>query len=221
MLILAIEQSTERGSLALLQDDDPLGEASWLDRRRHSQELFGQLKTLLGRASAALTQVDCLALGLGPGSYTGLRIAVAAALGLALPDRRRVYGVSSAEALAGETLAGLAAESALVIGDARRGQLWARAYALRDGLCAATTPWLLSPPDVPAEAPAAVWITPDWERIGPRLLAQAPAACRLIRERRSPSALAVGRAAFSRIRAGIPSETLAPIYPHPAVGSPH
>lgn len=217
MLILAIDQSTERGSLALLRDQYPLAEASWMDSRRHSQQMFGRIKALLDQASVGLTQVDCLALGLGPGSYTGLRIAVSAALGLVLPDRRRVYGVSSAEALAGEALAEQHAETALVIGDARRNQLWARVFMLQAGVCTATTPWLLSPPEVLASHMAAIWLTPDWDRIGPRLQAQAPAGCRLLAERRIPSALAVGRAALRRIRAGIPSEPLAPIYPHPAV----
>lgn len=217
MLILAMDQSTERGSLALLQDDHLLGERGWMDSRRHSQQWFDLLTELLDRTSVGLTRVDCLAVGLGPGSYTGLRIAVSAALGLALPDHRRVYGVSSAEALAGDVLAGSGAASVMVIGDARRHQLWARVFSLREGVCAALTPWMLRPPDGLADIQASIWVTPDWERIGPLLQAQAPSSCRLIEERRIPSALSVGRAAFRRIRAGVPSEPLTPIYLHAAV----
>jgi tRNA threonylcarbamoyladenosine biosynthesis protein TsaB len=220
MLILAMDQSTGRGSLALLRDDRLVGEVSWMDSRRHSQQLFDRLIELQARTSVGITQVDCLAVGLGPGSYTGLRIAMSAALGLALPDQRSVYGVGSAEALAGDVLAESGAASVMVIGDARRGRLWGRVFSLREGLCVASTPWLLSPPDSLAKAGAALWVTSDWERIGTLLKAQAPAACRLIGERRIPTAPAVGRAALRRMRAVVPSDPLAPIYLHPAVATP-
>ncbi len=218
MLILAMDQSTTRGSLALLQDGHPFAEETWMDDRRRSRQLFERLSALLARTSTNLSQVDCLAVGLGPGSYTGLRIALSAALGLALPDQRRVYGVSSAEALAGAILAETGAESVMVIGDARRRQLWAMVFAPRDGRCTAITPWLLSPPDKLADMAASIWVTPDWERIGSLLQAQAPNACRLIEESRLPSAVAVGQTAWHRISADIPSDPLAPIYLHAAVG---
>lgn len=217
MLILAMDQSTEYGSLALLQDEHLRGSVNWMDSPGHSRHLFERLTELLNRTSVSLTQVDCLAVGLGPGSYTGLRMVVSAALGLALPDHRSVYGVSSAEALAAEVLAESGAASVMVIGDARRHQLWARVFSLREGVCAASTAWLLSPPDVLVDKQAALWITPDWERIGPCLQAQVPAACRLIEERRIPTAAGVGIAVCRRIRAAIPSEPLAPLYLHPAV----
>ncbi len=220
MLILAMDQSTARGSLALLRDDRLLAETAWMDDRRHSQQLFDRLPRLLADAEVVFSQLDCLAVGLGPGSYTGLRIALAAALGLALPDRRPAHGVSSAEALAAETLSEIGAPSVLVIGDARRGQLWARAFAPRGDRCAPTTSWLLCPPDSLAGAGAAAWVTPDWDRLGALLGERVPAGVRLIGEARWPSARAVGQAAWRRIRDGAPSEPLAPIYLHAAVGSP-
>jgi tRNA threonylcarbamoyl adenosine modification protein YeaZ len=220
MLMLAVDQSTICGSLALLRDEQLLDQASWLDTSRHNRQLFAQINGLLGRTAVGLSQLDCLAVGLGPGSYTGLRIAIAAALGLAMPDGLRLYGVSSAEALAGEVLAESGVASALVIGDARRRQLWARRFALREGRCLAISPWLLCPPASLADQGAAVWVTADWDRIGSLLKAQAPAGCHLLEESRRPSAPAVGRAALARIRAQVPSEPLAPIYLHAAVAAP-
>lgn len=217
MLILAVEQSTVTGSLALLRDGRRLDDDAWPDDRRHSRQLFVRLAAMMERNGLAVSALDCLAVGLGPGSYTGLRIAVAAAQGLALPGRRLVYGVSSAEALAEDVLAREQATSVMVVGDARREQLWAHGYALRDGLCAPTTPWLLSPPARLAEVDAAIWVTSDWERIGARLQGAAPGAGRLIAENRTPSAAAVGHTAWRRIGAGIPSEPLMPIYLHAAV----
>ncbi|MBU4199931.1 MAG: tRNA (adenosine(37)-N6)-threonylcarbamoyltransferase complex dimerization subunit type 1 TsaB [Verrucomicrobia bacterium] len=215
-----MDQSTDCGSLALLQDEHVLGEMSWTDSRCHRQQLFDRLPALLERTSLALSQVDCFAVGLGPGSYTGLRMAVATVMGLALPDRRSVYGVSSAEAMAAAFLAESVAVSAMVIGDARRHQLWARLFTRQEGGCAAASPWMLREPEALAELQASAWITPDWDRIGFLLKAQVPSACRLIEERRIPTAALVGLAACRRIRAAIPSEPLTPIYLHPAVAVP-
>ena len=139
MLILAMDQSTERGSVALLREERVLDAMGWMDSRIHSRQLFDQLSALLERNAVGLPQIDCYAVGLGPGSYTGLRIAVAAVLGFALPDNRRVYGVSSAEALAESSLADLGMSSAMIIGDARRHQLWARVFTLHAGRCAAAS----------------------------------------------------------------------------------
>jgi len=217
MLILAMDQSTERGSVALLREERVLDEMSWMDSRVHSRQLFDQLSALLERNSVGLFQIDCYTVGLGPGSYTGLRIAVSAALGFALPDNRCVYGVSSAEALAKSSLTDLGMSSAMVIGDARRHQLWARVFTLHEGHCSPASPWMLRQPEALAECQASVWITPDWDRIGAILKAQVPSDSLLIEERRIPSAGAVGQAACWRIRAAIPSEPLTPIYLHSAV----
>lgn len=220
MLILAIDQSSEYGSLALLRDERVLGERTWTDRRGHCQSLFEQVANVMSGAGVEWTQINCYAVGLGPGSYTGLRIALAAALGFAMPDRRRVYGVSSAEALAGVFLADSDAASVMVIGDARRHQLWARVFTLREGLGSAVTPWMLRSAATLAECRASAWITPDWERLGPLMKAQAPADVLVIEKQQTPSATSVGHAAFRRIRAKLSSDPLTPIYLHPAVALP-
>ncbi len=220
MLILALDQSTARGSLALLRNEAILDELSWSDKHNPSPKLFEQLTDLLKRTAVELSQIDCFALGLGPGSYSGLRTALAAVIGLALPDRRRVYGISSAEALARGLLLKRSTASLMVLGDARRNQFWARKFILQNGICLASTPWLLRPPQALAELAADIWVTSDWERIGTTLQEQIPASSCLITGQQWPAAGILGQAAYARMQALMPSEALRPIYLHSAVAQP-
>jgi len=110
MTILAIETSTPCGSVALLRGKDFLFEETFTADRSHSASLFGALEGALKFASP----IDQVAVGLGPGSYAGVRIAIAAGIGLQLGMRAALVGVPSVAALdAGTT-------EYVAIGDARR-----------------------------------------------------------------------------------------------------
>jgi len=98
MRFAAIETSTQWCSVALWSD----GEIASIERRagnRHSELVLPMLEQLVKR----LDQLDAVAFGAGPGSFTGLRIACALAQGLALPRALPVLGVSTLEALAEES----------------------------------------------------------------------------------------------------------------------
>jgi tRNA threonylcarbamoyladenosine biosynthesis protein TsaB len=98
MRFAAIETSTQWCSVAVWAD----GELSSLERRagnRHSEMVLPMLQSLLGR----FADLEAVAFGAGPGSFTGLRIACALAQGLALARAVPVLGVSSLEALAEES----------------------------------------------------------------------------------------------------------------------
>ncbi|HEV7866493.1 MAG TPA: tRNA (adenosine(37)-N6)-threonylcarbamoyltransferase complex dimerization subunit type 1 TsaB [Chthoniobacteraceae bacterium] len=110
MTILGIDTSTARGSVALLVDGECRLEETFTADRSHSASLF----TVLERARAAAEQIDVIAIGLGPGSYAGVRIAIAAAIGFELALGSRLLGLASVAAL--ET----AEPHYVVIGDARR-----------------------------------------------------------------------------------------------------
>lgn len=109
MITLAVETSTARGSVALLDGDTTLFNESFSTARGHSTQLFLALERAL-----AIQTPDQIAVGLGPGSYSGVRIAIAAAIGVSLSLKTRLVGLSSL--LAFET----DAPSFGVIGDARR-----------------------------------------------------------------------------------------------------
>ena len=90
----------------------------------HSRELLPAVAELMERARVSWADVDAVAVGVGPGTFTGLRIGVASARALATAARVPVHPVSSLGALA----AGISAERALPLIDAKRGELFAALY---------------------------------------------------------------------------------------------
>ncbi|BCK88181.1 tRNA threonylcarbamoyladenosine biosynthesis protein TsaB [Sideroxyarcus emersonii] len=128
MNILAIETSTEYCSVALWQDG-MVRERCEQVGQKHSEILMAMLDALLQDAGVGIRQVDGIAFGKGPGSFTGVRIACGVAQGLALGADVKVVGVNTLEALAqasghGKVVAAL---------DARMGELYLAAYEQRDG----------------------------------------------------------------------------------------
>ena len=102
MRFAAIETSTQWCSVALWSD----GEIASIERRagnRHSELVLPMLERLLTEKKIYFQDLDSVAFGAGPGSFTGLRIACALAQGLALPRALPVLGVSTLEALAEES----------------------------------------------------------------------------------------------------------------------
>ncbi len=111
---LGIELSTARGSVAVAAGGEVLFEAEFGAGRSHNALLFEPLRAALAAAGERLAGI---VVGTGPGSYTGVRIGIAAAQGVALSRQVPVAGVSSLLAWGGETDYG-------VVGDARRGRLY-------------------------------------------------------------------------------------------------
>ncbi len=100
MLTLALEHSTSEGSAALLRDKSALLCESWNDTVSGQRQLLGVIEGILNKAGCLLSDIDLFASGLGPGAYTNMRISVSTAQGFAVPGRKPVRGISSAEAVA-------------------------------------------------------------------------------------------------------------------------
>jgi tRNA threonylcarbamoyladenosine biosynthesis protein TsaB len=101
----------------------------------HSAELLPVIAELLERAGAGWDDVDAIAVGVGPGTFTGLRIGVATARGLAQALRVPVHPVSSLEALAAAARAATPPERAiLALIDAKRRQVFASLYRAEEAL---------------------------------------------------------------------------------------
>lgn len=98
--ILAIETSTLTGSLALLSGEEIRGEITLSVSVQHSERLMPAMDQLLRNAATDISAIDLFAVANGPGSFTGLRIGIAAAQGLALAGQKPVVGISTLEALA-------------------------------------------------------------------------------------------------------------------------
>jgi len=95
VLILAFDTATERATSALVDDGEVLGE-----RVSRASTLLADVDALLRQAGAHPREIDALAVGTGPGSFTGIRIGLAAARGLGLALGVTAAGVSTLDALA-------------------------------------------------------------------------------------------------------------------------
>jgi tRNA threonylcarbamoyladenosine biosynthesis protein TsaB len=131
MLILAFDTATDVATSALVDDGEVLGE-----RASRAVTLLEDVDALLRQAGARIGDLQGLAVGTGPGSFTGLRVGLATARGLALSLGLPVAGVSTLDALAA------GAPGALPVIDARRGEV----FVLQD------EPRVLSPQDLQLDA---------------------------------------------------------------------
>lgn len=154
-MLLALETSAERGGVALFAGGALLGEEDVGADARHAASLLVCLDRLLGRAGRRLDEVEAIALAIGPGSFTGLRIGLSTALGLAFGTERKLVPVPTLAALA---LQAGGAPLAAPLLDARRGEVYAGLYdrelrEVRSDRCSALADWLA---DLPPEAPLAL-----------------------------------------------------------------
>jgi tRNA threonylcarbamoyladenosine biosynthesis protein TsaB len=111
VLILAFDTATRVATSALLRDDDVLGE-----RRSDARAVLREVHALLAEAGAGPRELDAIVVGTGPGSFTGVRMGLAAARGLALALEIPGAGVS--------TLHAFDADSVLPVLDAKRGEVF-------------------------------------------------------------------------------------------------
>ena len=132
MITLAIDSSSCAASCALMQNGRLMA-ASLLDvGLTHSQTLLPMIDAMLKGATLSMEEIDVLAVAVGPGSFTGVRIGVATAKGLAFPHETRCMPVSTLLALAHSVE--IPAEATICASlDARRGQVYAAIFHVKDG----------------------------------------------------------------------------------------
>lgn len=153
MNILALDTSTEYCSLALWLDGE-VNSQDILAGQRHSELLLPMLQAMLTEAGITLKQIDGIAFGAGPGSFTGLRIACGVAQGLAFAQDLPVIGVITLEAMAQR----IDAPRVLTALDARMGEIYFAAYEKKKtGWSPLHAPLLCSPDAAPSVAGDA-WI---------------------------------------------------------------
>jgi tRNA threonylcarbamoyladenosine biosynthesis protein TsaB len=131
MLILAIDTTTPAGSVALLRDLDVVSQVASAEEQPYSTRLFVDVERVVREGGGTMMDVDLYAVASGPGSFTGVRVALAAVKAWAEVYRRRVAAVSALEAMAFQAAGG---ESLIAgIADAHRGQLFAGLYERMEG----------------------------------------------------------------------------------------
>ena len=100
MLILALDTTTRAGSLAIVRDGAVVNEIVGDPTLTHGQRLPGEFARICQEAGVQLPEIDLFAVAAGPGSFTGLRVGIAAIQGLAFALDRKVVPVSTLEAIA-------------------------------------------------------------------------------------------------------------------------
>ncbi|MGH8503183.1 MAG: tRNA (adenosine(37)-N6)-threonylcarbamoyltransferase complex dimerization subunit type 1 TsaB [Gammaproteobacteria bacterium] len=135
MKLLAVETATE-GCSAALAVDRKIYSRFEIAPRRHAEIILPMCESLIAEAGIALSQLDAIAFGRGPGAFTGVRIAAGVAQGLAYGLERPVVPVSTLAALAQEIMTELGKASVLVAIDARMGEIYWGCYQRDQQDCA-------------------------------------------------------------------------------------
>ena len=123
-MILSVDTTSEFGSIALTDGDRTVEEIPLHSPDGFGHILFQRIEQLLERHAVGVNQIDCFAAASGPGSFTGVRVGLAAVKGLAEATGKRVVAVSNLRALA---FFGTARLRATVL-DARRGEVYGAVY---------------------------------------------------------------------------------------------
>ncbi|NPV26110.1 MAG: tRNA (adenosine(37)-N6)-threonylcarbamoyltransferase complex dimerization subunit type 1 TsaB [Firmicutes bacterium] len=126
MRILGIDSSTTVAGVAVVEDDRLVVETFLNTRKNHSQRLMPMLDAMLREADLTLADIDALAVSIGPGSFTGLRIGLATVKGLAQATGKPLIGVPTLDALA-LNVAGLTGLICPVL-DARKNEVYMAVY---------------------------------------------------------------------------------------------
>lgn len=212
MRLLAVETSTLAGGVALLDGDRVRGEYVLDVSATHSERLLPAIDRLLADAGWAPADLEGLAVGVGPGSFTGLRIGLAAVKGLALALGIPVAAVPTLDAMAA-TLP-FAALPVCPVLDARKGEVYACRYRWEGEGWRREWEYLAVPPQALAarlEEPTILLGDGAAAVRSPHVRLAPP-------HRRLPSPAAVGVLGLARLRAGetVAPAALVPIYLRPS-----
>jgi tRNA threonylcarbamoyladenosine biosynthesis protein TsaB len=146
MLLLGLDTSTSCGSIALVASHKPLGEWNLNVRRTHAGRLLPGIQHLLGETGIEIGQIDGFAVAVGPGSFTGLRIALTTAKTLSLVTGKPLVGIPTLDVLVENVpfREGLICPAL----DARKGEVFAAVYKKdQSGRTDRITEYLSLPPE--------------------------------------------------------------------------
>ncbi len=214
MNLLAIETATEACSVALLHGG-ALIDRTELAPRRHAELVLPMAEDVLAEAGITRRQLDAIAVGQGPGAFTGVRLAISVAQGLALALDLPVVPVSSLAALATQAPKNGAAILAAI--DARREEIYAGPFRFdAGGLVEALDRERVLPPSALVLAEAEAWnvLGTGWSAYGDAIREHLPSPPRWADGDRYPQARDVALLAAPLFAAGkgMPPEQALPVY---------
>jgi tRNA threonylcarbamoyladenosine biosynthesis protein TsaB len=223
MKIAALEWSTASRSVALLDDEQCDASADVDEQAVVDEDAWSVLIRLMRDHGWNMAEVDVMAVGRGPGRYTGMRMALAAAQGWAAAGPHCIFTVSSGEALAWEARETFPEASHIaVLGDARRERVWAGLFTRHgEGLQHVDDWTLYTWAELLEKLPPQTYLFTADQHRWPDVIEQVAKAGLVWRDQPCfPKAKWVARLAYRRIVAGLASDPVSPIYMHPAVATP-
>ncbi len=143
-LLLSIETSHDTGGVAIVDGRTPPVEELSTQRLKHSEELLVLIERLRKGLGIAISDIDGIAVSIGPGSFTGLRVGLAVAKGLCLSAGLRLVSVGTLDVFA--RMCPLTELPIFALIDAKRGELYWSSYKWRDGKLSRTSEYLAISP---------------------------------------------------------------------------
>ena len=208
MLILAFETSAKAASAALLDGNKLLAESYQNTGMTHSQTLMVMAEDMLKQCGKTASDVDAVAVAEGPGSFTGVRIGVAAAKGFAWAKELPCYGVSTLEAMA--LSLGIFEGTVCACMDARRAQVYNGLFSVKNGeISRISEDRAISIADLSAELQniqGPIYLVGDGAELVKRTLTDLPDLILPAEHRRHQRATGVGLAALKQIAAGMDAD---------------
>ncbi len=132
-----MDTATRRGLVAAVRDGEVVAARAHEQHVAHAERLFGMIDHVLSCSAWSLSDVDLLAVGMGPGSFTGVRVGMAAAKGIGFARRIPIVGVTSLAAMAHATRREVGPEIVVSMLDAKKGEVFVARYGpagvLQDG----------------------------------------------------------------------------------------
>ena len=206
MRVLAFDTALAACSAAVLADDRVLAERHRPMPRGQAEQLMPMIESVRDEAGLTLADLDLICVTIGPGTFTGVRIGIAAARGLALATGAPVLGQTTCEAVAANVDA-VAETAVLVVTDARRDEVYAQAFG--PGLAALGPPVLSRREEIAGMAPSGGGMIVG--SAAAQVLPSLP-GFRLAQASPLPSAGRFGRWAARRRAAARPGAEVAPLY---------
>ena len=201
MTILALEFSSPQRSVAVLESDvrHVCGFAS--ERNSSGGQALNLVAMALSEARLELERIDCIVVGLGPGSYAGIRAAISLAQGWQLARNVKLLAGSSSECLAQQAQAEALFGRVHIVMDAQRNEFYLAGYEIKTGMMRMVEPLRLATlAEVEAKVKAGDTL------IGPEVTRWFSRGHNLFPDAAMLARMSVGRTDF------VPGETLAPIY---------
>lgn len=203
---LALEWSSPQPSVAL-QVSDQIKSAVASVERFQARHALKHVRDFLEASSVAPSALDEIVVGCGPGNYSGMRMAIAIASGLAAPGATRVRAVSSGRALLWRALQVDPSRPVRLVGDARRGRCWTFRAERADALVATVPVWELVERDLVGQMDAGEairYLASEADRLPESILWE------------TAFPLAEDLLALSSLQ-GVVADALQPLYLHPPV----